>query len=414
MSERAYRSVPKTGVIYVTSEAQKRGFTAQAEDWCNLGQGMPETEELAGAPPRLKNLEFDPADFEYAPVGGKQELRQKVADFYNEHFRRGKASQYTWENVAISGGGRASLTRIVASLGNINLGHFLPDYTAYEELLDIFSLFIKPIPILLNPDQGYAFTAEDLRREVRGMGLAAILLSNPSNPTGKTVTGEELEAWLQVSRDEQCALIFDEFYSHYIWDFPDQMFSAASHVKDVEKDDVIIVDGLTKNWRYPGFRTTWTLAPKKIIDAVISAGSFLDGGGTAPLQSAAVDMLEPDYVASENRAIQDTFLAKRNFLLQNLKELGVHVPVDPRGSFYIFGSVENLPEPLNTGEKFFRQSLERKVIVVPGNYFDVNPGQRRFSRHSRFHHFVRFSYGPSMQKLEMAVDRLREMIKAHS
>ena len=45
----------------------------------------------------------------------------------------------------------------------------------------------------------------------------------------------------------------------------------------------MIVDGLTKNWRYPGWRVTWTVGPKQVIEAVESAGSFLDGGGTKPL-----------------------------------------------------------------------------------------------------------------------------------
>ena len=74
-------------------------------------------------------------------------------------------SQYTAENVCISGGGRVSLMRACAAVGQINLGHFLPDYTAYEELLDIFRRF-TPIPILLDPESGYEFTTEQLRREI--------------------------------------------------------------------------------------------------------------------------------------------------------------------------------------------------------------------------------------------------------
>ena len=44
------------------------------------------------------------------------------------------------------------------------------------------------------------------------------------------------------------------------------------------------LDGLTKNWRYPGWRVTWTVGPKSVIEAVASAGSFLDGGGSKPMQ----------------------------------------------------------------------------------------------------------------------------------
>ena len=124
-----------------------RGYRAGAADWCNLGQGQPESGPLPGAPPRVTAIPVDPTDHEYAPVPGLWELREAVAELYNHLYRRGLGSRYRAENVAISGGGRLALTRTVAALGRINLGHFLPDYTAYEELLDIFRL-VSPIPIL--------------------------------------------------------------------------------------------------------------------------------------------------------------------------------------------------------------------------------------------------------------------------
>jgi aspartate/methionine/tyrosine aminotransferase len=184
----AFREVPRTGVIFVTTEAQRHGYTSGSADWCNLGQGMPESEALPGAPPRVRELAVREGDHEYAPVAGLWELREAIAGFYNELFRRGMGSKYSADNVAVSGGGRSALTRVAASLGHINLGHFLPDYTAYEELLDVFRLF-SPIPILLEGERGYAFSPADLRREVLGRGLSAILASNPTNPTGKVVGG---------------------------------------------------------------------------------------------------------------------------------------------------------------------------------------------------------------------------------
>ena len=85
----AFRPVPKTGVIYVTSEANKLGFTPSHPDWCNLGQGQPETGELPGAPARVRNVTIAPDDQEYAPVGGLMELREAVASLYIRVFRRG-------------------------------------------------------------------------------------------------------------------------------------------------------------------------------------------------------------------------------------------------------------------------------------------------------------------------------------
>ena len=373
----AFRPVPRTGVIYVTMEAQRLGFSPLDPEWCNLGQGQPETGELPGAPPRVSRVEVGLDDQDYAPIAGLWELREAIASLYNALYRRGMPSQYSAENVCVSGGGRAALTRAAASLGHVNLGHFLPDYTAYEELLDIFKAFTS-IPILLEGERGYAFGADDLRREILGRGLSAILTSNPCNPTGKLVDGEELARWVATAGELDCALLLDEFYSHYIYRAPPghlPVESAARYVENVDRDPVVVFDGLTKNWRYPGWRVTWALAPKNIVEALSSAGSFLDGGGSKPLQRAAVPLLAEDYVVAETKAIQTAFRAKRDYALSQLERLGIRIDRATEGTFYVWGNVEKLPPPLNDGMGFFRAALERRVIVVPGEFFDVNPGK---------------------------------------
>lgn len=408
----AFRSVPRTGVIFVTTEAARHGFRTDDPSWCNLGQGQPETGALPGAPPRIHAIDIEVDDQEYAPIPGIPELREAIAALYNRLYRRGMRSQYTAENVSVSGGGRAALTRAAASLGHVNLGHFLPDYTAYEELLDIFKAFTA-IPILLEGERGYAFTVDDLRREVHGRGLAALLLSNPCNPTGKLVQGDELARWVDLGRELDCALLFDEFYSHYVWSGrPGQLpvESAARYVEDVDRDPVIIFDGLTKGWRYPGWRVTWTLGPRKVIDAVASAGSFLDGGGSKPLQRAALPLLEEAHVVAETTAIHRAFREKRDRLLSGLERLGVRTDRAPDGTFYVWGRVDGLPAPLSDGMGFFRAALAQKVIVVPGEFFDVNPGKRRSQRMSRFRDHVRFSFGPSMESLDAALGRLAALV----
>ena len=410
----AFRQVPRTGVIYVTAEATRRGFRSGARDWCNLGQGQPETGPLPGSPPRREQIVIDPEDQEYAPVAGVTELREAVAALYNALYRKGRGSQYTAENVAIAGGGRAALTRAAAALGRINLGHFLPDYTAYEELLDVFGLF-SPIPILLEAQEGYAFSVDALRREIQGRGLGALLLSNPCNPTGKVVGGDTLQGWVDAARELDCALLFDEFYSHYIWDekYPDGLVSAARHVEDVDTDPVVIFDGLTKNWRYPGWRCGWLVGPKSVVDAVSSAGSFLDGGGSRPLQMAALPLVEPEAARQETQAIRTAFRRKRDLLVRGLAELGFVIDVAPEGTFYVWASLSRLPPPLDDGMAFFRAALEKKVICVPGEFFDVNPGKRRNGRRSRFRQHVRFSFGPAEAVVLEGLARVAELVKEH-
>jgi hypothetical protein len=405
----AFRRVPRTGVIYVTTEAEKRGFHGGAPDWCNLGQGQPETGPLDGAPPRVTEIPIHGYDLDYAPVAGLWELRESVAAMYNTLFRRGMKSQYTAENVAISGGGRVGLMRACAAVSPVHVGHFLPDYTAYAELLDVFRRF-SPIPILLDPESGYAFSADALRREILGRGLGAILMSNPVNPTGKLFAGELMAEWVCVARELDCALLLDEFYSHYIWTDAGDIVSAASHVEDVERDPILIVDGLTKNWRYPGWRVTWIVGPRRVIDAVASAGSFLDGGGSRPMQRAALGLLTEDHVRAETAAIRRTFGAKRTRMIEGLRALGVRIDLEPEGTFYCWGDLSDLPASIRSGEDFFRAALEEKVIVVPGEFFDVDPGRRRHGRPSRFRNHVRFSFGPEIAQLEEALERLAKVV----
>ena len=396
------------------AEAAARGFHYGHPDWANLGQGAPETGPLPGSAPRIESITVDPAAHEYAPVAGLPELREAVAHLYNTRFRKGMPSQYTAENVAISAGGRVALTRVAATLGNVHLGHVLPDYTAYEELLDIFRAFV-PIPIVLERQEGFSLSPQRLRAEIVGKGLSAILLSNPCNPTGEVVRGGALRAWLDVARQLSCALIFDEFYSHYLYDSAAQTdgpaASACRYVEDVNQDPVIVVDGLTKNWRYPGWRLAWTVGPKDIIERITSAGSFLDGGPSHLTQRAALPLLDPDLADREALAIQRAFGEKRSMTLQRLRTMGLTLDATPMGAFYAFAALDNLPPALQDGHAFFRAALERQVIVVPGEFFDVNPGKRRSHIPSRLKQHVRISFGPEAAMVSAGLDRLDAMIR---
>jgi len=406
-----FRSVPRTGVIYVTHEATRHGFSYANPEWANLGQGSPETGDIPGAPPRVTEVTISEASRQYGPVVGSKLLCQAVADFYNATYRRGKKSRYTAGNVSIAGGGRLALTRLASALGNINMGHFIPDYTAYEELLSVFKAF-TPIPILLRAESGYKISPDDLKEEILGRGLSALLVSNPSNPTGQLMEGKELSAWCDLARECQCSMIFDEFYSHYIYtdakSAKPKMVSAAEFVDDVERDPIIVVDGLTKNWRYPGWRISWTLGPKAVIEAIASAGSFLDGGANHPFQNAALPLLDPKNADAETLAIQKHFGKKRALLLSRLKKLNIGADAAPAGAFYVWANLAQLPPPLDDGMIFFREGLKEKVIVVPGVFFDVNPGNRRAT--ARYKNYCRISFGPEIEKLELGLNAIERMI----
>lgn len=404
-----FRPVPRTGVIYVMTEARRAGYEPECGTWANLGQGAPECGELEGGPERVNQIEFTMRAHEYSPVAGLDEMREAVAALYNARYRKGKASQYTKDNVAISAGGRTALTRLVTAMGRVNVGHFLPDYTAYAELLGAFNTFVA-IPILLDAKTHFGFSADELRHEILGRGLSVILFSNPCNPTGNLVHGEQLRDWVRCARETGCTLVADEFYGHYVYDVGRPSVSLAEYVEDVDRDPVVVIDGLTKNWRYPGWRVAWTVGPRSLIEAVASAGSFLDGGCSMPMQRAASELVTQEIADKEARSIQNVFGEKRLFLAGELVRLGIEVSPIPAGGFYCWGNLSRLPPELNTGMAFFRRALEKKVITVPGEFFDIDPGARRPDRPSRFRHFCRFSFGPARDELERGVANLRTLL----
>lgn len=128
-----------TGVVWCTERAAEYGFLEEPEKWANLGQGAPEVEDdIEGCFPRPQTIDISIANREYGPTAGIKPLRQAVARMYNDAHRQGKDSQYTWENVAIVPGGRAGLIRIAAVLNNAYVGFFIPDYSAYNEMLGLF------------------------------------------------------------------------------------------------------------------------------------------------------------------------------------------------------------------------------------------------------------------------------------
>ena len=128
-----------TGVVWCTERAAEYGFLEEPQLWANLGQGAPEVEDdIEGCFERPQTIDISMAAREYGPTAGIKPLREAVAHMYNEMHRQGKDSQYTWENVAIVPGGRAGLIRIAAVLNNAYVGFFIPDYTAYNEMLSLF------------------------------------------------------------------------------------------------------------------------------------------------------------------------------------------------------------------------------------------------------------------------------------
>ncbi len=401
------------GVIFVVDEAHKRGFWNGHPDWSNLGQGQPEVGPCEGAPPRIEEVRIRPEDHAYGRLEGIDELREAVAAHYNRLYRRSMPSQYSADNVAVASGGRLALSRAMAALGAVKIGYQLPDYTAYEDMFNLHLARLQPIAVRTDEAEGFQLTAEDYAAAVREHDLDAFVISNPCNPTGNVIQGGELESLVRTSRERRVTLLLDEFYSHFIYtdegEPADGPVSAAAFVEDVEKDPIVLFDGLTKSFRYPGWRVGWAVGPKAMVESMARTASSIDGGPSRIAQLPALQALEPARADQETTALRQNFVKKRNLMVERLETMGIRFARRPLSTFYCWASLDQLPAPFDNAMEFFWRALDHRVMTVPGKFFDVNPGGAR-SGPSPYERWMRFSFGPPMDNVVMGLDRLAEML----
>ncbi len=409
-----FRQAKDIGVIWATEEAAKLGFRSGDSDWVNLGQGEPEVGELKNGSPRVTTFHTEPQDFRYGPVNGMEPLRKAIAAYYNRLYRKDKSSQYTSQNVSIVMGGRLALTRIFCSMGSIRLGYKTPEYPAYEDLLNYQSGRIIPVKIPATKDNNFAIPPSEFAETITSHHLDAFLFSNPCNPTGHVVRERALKSYLETAKENRCALIVDEVYSHYIYESgqsPAKPVSAAEFVEDVDEDQVLIVDGLTKSFRCPGWRLAWVVGPKDMMEDLGRASSGIDGGPSMPVQLAALQMLKPEWVDPEMTALRTAFRKKHSLMIKSLRENGMSCSDDANSTFYVWADIHKLPPPLNEASTFFRAMLGEKVITIPGTIFDIHPGVE--GKEAQFNQYIRFSFGPEEENMKKGLERITSLINAH-
>ncbi len=114
----------------------------------------------------------------------------------------------------------------------------------------------------------------------------------------------------------------DEFYSHFIYTAEGAPgggpVSATAHIDDVDEDPVLLVDGLTRRFRYPGWRLGWVVGPRAMIDGLGRATSAIDGGPSRVVQRAALEVLQPERADQETDALRKLFADKRRLMLDTL------------------------------------------------------------------------------------------------
>ena len=411
------RYVPYMGVIWTVNEASKLGFYNGHPDWCNVGQGQPEVGTIDGAPDRIESLKLQPSDAAYGPVGGTLEVREAIADWVNRTYRKGM-SQYTAENVSFACGGRLALTRLYSIFKDgARIAYKNPDYTAYEDYLYPLRHNCELIELRAEEKDGFTVPVERFENFMHDVRPNAFVFSNPCNPTGQVIKDEAMDRYIEAARKENCLLGADEFYATFSYNEDgspaEKAVSALPYVKDINRDPVIVFDGLTKGFRYPGWRAGWAIGPKYLIEMINRAASAVDGGPSTMVQRGVIEELAEGHAEAELLATRKEFAVKRKMMMEGLAELGSHTPANqPLGTFYLWASIENLPGKLSDADYFFHACLQKKVITVPGHFFDVRPFRVR-PTNEPYRHWVRFSYGPNRQTIKTALERIAQVIAEH-
>jgi aspartate/methionine/tyrosine aminotransferase len=275
---------------------------------------------------------------------------------------------------------------------------------------------VTPVQIPTSVKNAFDIPANEFEKTIKKYKLDAYLISNPCNPTGNVIEGNDLRSYVQAGTKNNCTLIFDEFYSHFIFEKEKPgkgPVSAAAYVDDVNKSPVILIDGLTKSFRYPGWRIGWAIGPKNMIENLNRAASAIDGGPSQPMTRAALKVLDKNYADKETSALRKVFSKKRNMMVEALTNAGIEFLPQAKGTFYLWGNISNLPKPINRAEQFFFEALKYKVMTVPGYFFDIQPGQNKKVK-SDFDKWVRFSFGPPEGNMVTGLERLTKMIQSFS
>lgn len=262
---------------------------------------------------------------------------------------------------------------------------FSPFYENYAA--DAILSGAQPIYVPLHPP-GFGFDSEDLVKAFE-QKPKAIVVCNPSNPTGKVFTRAELMEILELAEKHDAFVITDEPYEHIIY-APHEHVHFAALPGAFER--TITCNSLSKTYSITGWRLGYVQAAPEVIAQARKVHDFLTVGAAAPLQEAAVAGLElPD---SYYTGLRDLYTAKRDLFLDILRRTGLPF-TEPQGAYYVMVDISSLgfPDDGAASEWFIR---EVGVAGVAGSSFFREP----------VNHLIRFHYAKNEETLRAAGERL--------
>ncbi|MDR2671371.1 MAG: aminotransferase class I/II-fold pyridoxal phosphate-dependent enzyme [Oscillospiraceae bacterium] len=358
---------------------------AQRHGAINLSQGFPDFD-----PPRALLDALARADtlpHQYSVTWGAQNFREALAA--KQSRRMGFAIDPDAEVVVTCGSTEAMMAAMmtVANPGD-KVIVFSPFYENYGA--DAILSGAEPIYVPLRPPH-YDFDPAVLEDAFR-QGPAALILCNPSNPSGKVFTRGELEIIAALARRYDAYVITDEVYEHIVY-APHQHVYMASLPGMRER--TLSCSSLSKTYSITGWRLGYIIAPPEIIDTAKKVHDFLTVGAAAPLQEAAVTGLRFEEAYYES--LLAVYTQKRELFLRGLDDIGI-IHNEPQGAYYVmidiseYGCEDDL--------RFCELLTERVgVAAVPGSSFFREPENR----------YIRFHFAKREETLRAALERLADM-----
>ena len=353
----------------------------------NLSQGFPDFDPPKEITDKLSELAHI-GPHQYATTWGSQTIREALAR-KQKHFS-GMDVDPNQEIVVTCGGTEAMMA---AMLTVCNPGDkvvvFSPFYENYGA--DAILSGAEPIYVPLVPP-AFSFNPDVLEDAFRQPGVKALILCNPSNPSGKVFTREELTIIADLAKKYDLYVITDEVYEHILYKPHEHVYMATLPGM---RERTIICSSLSKTYSITGWRIGYVIASPDITERVKKVHDFLTIGAAAPLMEAVVVGL--NFGDEYYEELQQHYTHMKELFCGGLRNIGLSF-VEPQGAYYV---MVDISEFCYGNDYDFAVDLARKVGVgsVPGSSFfkeDV-------------HDYVRFHFAKKDETLKAALDRLAEI-----
>lgn len=332
----------------------------------------------------------------YTPASGSFALKEAVC----KRMREDCGIDYKPSQVVVTGGAKHCVYLALRALVNPGDEIILPApfWVSYLELIKMVGA--KPVVVTAPEEAGFKMTAEQLAAAVTP-NTKALILNNPSNPTGMVYSREELVAIAKVCVEKDIYVISDEIYYGLLYDGVQSVSMAA--LGDEIKVRTILINGVSKSYAMTGWRIGYLLSTEKIAKVVSNFVSHSTGSPCSVSQAASVAALEGSQDCVEK--MRQAFEARRNYIVERMNQIGGVSCIKPEGAFYVMMNMEKLigktihGELIQTSDDFCTAFLKHGLVAtVPGSAFGAP-------------NFVRWSYSTSMDNIKKGLDRLEMFLK---